>query len=329
MSFPFDLDPTERDPGGWATSLLHNAEFVLGCLDAVEARSVVEVGAFMGELTRLLLRWADVADASVIAIDIAPHPDLEALVPAHDNLRLIRSASHAALAELPPADAVILDGDHNYYTVSEELRIISERAAQQQRRLPLLLVHDVGWPHGRRDDYYVPERIPAEHRQPLAEEGLFPGERGTRHGGIPCDNPAAREGGPRNGVLTAVEDFVSGREGLRVAIVPAFYGLGIVWDTAEPYDAALAPLLSAWDRNPLVQRMEDNRMLHLANTHVLMILAQEAQRRVTEHDRQLRRQRELLARMLDSRVFRAAELALRLRHSDPVFSRRQIQRAIE
>jgi hypothetical protein len=328
MSFPYDLDPHERDPGGWATSLLHNAEFVLGCLDAVGARSVIEVGAFMGELTRLLLRWAENAGASVIAIDTAPHADLESLEPAHDNLRLIRASSHVALAELPPADAVILDGDHNYYTVSEELRIIAERAAEQQRQLPLLLLHDVGWPHGRRDDYYVPDRIPAEHRQPLARAGLYPGEPGTYPGGIPCDNPAAHEGGARNGVLTAVEDFVSDHDQLRLAIVPAFYGLGVVWDPAGPHDGALTEVLSIWDRNPLLQRMEDNRVMHLANTHVQMILAQEAEQRVAAQDRQLQRQREMLERLLASRVLRAAELALRLRRSEPVFSRRQIRRAI-
>jgi hypothetical protein len=329
MSFPFDLDPTERDPGGWATSLLHNAEFVLGCLDAVEARSVTEVGAFMGELTRLLLRWADTVGASVAAIDVAPHPDLESLEPAHDNLRLIRATSHQALGELPLADAIILDGDHNYYTVSEELRIIAEHAAEQQRLLPLLLLHDVGWPHGRRDDYYVPERIPAEYRQPLADGGLYPGEPGTYHGGIPCDNPAAHEGGPRNGVLTAVEDFVSAQDGLRLAIVPAFFGLGVVWSRDDPHHEALSGVVSTWDRNPLLQRMEDNRVLHLANEHVQMIRAQEARRHVAARDRQLQRERELLQRMLDSRVLRAAEMALRLRRSEPVFSRRQIRQAIK
>jgi hypothetical protein len=329
MGFPFDLDPTERDPGGWATSLLHNAEIVLGCLDAVEARSVVEVGAFMGELTRLLLRWAETTGATVIAIDTAPHLDLEVLEPAHDNLRLIRATSHASLAELPLADAIILDGDHNYYTVSEELRIIAERAAEQQRKLPLLLLHDVGWPHGRRDDYYVPERIPADHRQPLADEGLYPGEPGTYHGGIPCDNPAAHEGGARNGVLTAVEDFISTHEWLRLAVVPAFFGLGVIWDTTSSHHDALTKVVSTCDRNPLLQRMEGNRVLHLANTHVQMILAQEAQQRAAARDRQLQRQRELLERMLGSRVLRAAELVLRPRQSEPVFSRRQLRRAID
>jgi Methyltransferase domain len=328
MSFPFDLDPSERDAGGWATSLLHNAEFVLGCLDAVEARSIIEVGAFRGELTRLLLRWAQTVGATVTAVDTAPHADLEELALQDADLQLLRTTSHTALSELPLADAIILDGDHNYYTVSEELRIISERAAALGRHLPLLLLHDVGWPHGRRDDYYVPERIPAEHRQPLADDGLYPGEPGTYHGGIPCDNPAAREGGPRNGVLTAIEGFVADRADLRLAIVPAFYGLGVVWDTTGPDDTALDRVLSPWDRDPLLARLEGNRVLHLANTHVQLILAQEAQQRVAAQERQLQRQREMLMRMRDSRVLRAAALALRLRGSEPVFSRRQIEQAL-
>ena len=53
---------------------------------------------------------------------------------------------------------VVIDGDHNYYTVSEELRLIGERAAGAE--LPLLLFHDVCWPHARRDDYFAPELIP-------------------------------------------------------------------------------------------------------------------------------------------------------------------------
>ena len=55
---------------------------------------------------------------------------------------------------------MIIDGDHNYFTVSEELRLIGERAPGAE--LPLLLFHDVCWPHGRRDDYFDAELIPEE-----------------------------------------------------------------------------------------------------------------------------------------------------------------------
>ncbi len=328
MPFPFDLDPHAHDPGGWATSLVHNAEFVLGCLDAAQARTVTEVGGFMGELTELLVRWARGADARITVVDTAPHADLVALAETHDDVTLIRATSHTALSDIPLADAIILDGDHNYWTVSEELRIIAERAGEAGGRLPLILMHDVCWPHGRRDDYYVPERVPDEYRQPLAQDGLYPGETGTYHGGLPCDNPAAHEGGPGNGVLTAVEDFLATRESLRLAIVPAFYGLGVVWDPRGPNGPTLCELLGRWDRNPVLARMEKNRVLHLANTHVQLILAQEAEARIAAGERELRRQRDLLERMRHSRVLRAAELAMRLRGREPPFSRRRIEEAM-
>ena len=130
-----------------------------------------------------------------------------------------------------PPDAVILDGDHNYFTLSEELRLIAELAGE--RPLPLLLFHDVCWPHARRDTYYDASRIPEDERPPIGKNvGLFPGEPGTDPAGLPYPWAALREGGPRNGTVTAIEDFMGSREGLRFAIVPAFFGFGVVWPEA-------------------------------------------------------------------------------------------------
>ena len=81
------------------------------------------------------------------------------------GLELIRETSLAALPALPELpDAVVIDGDHNYWTVREELRLIGERAPGAE--LPLLLFHDVRWPHGRRDDYFDAALIPEDYRQP-------------------------------------------------------------------------------------------------------------------------------------------------------------------
>ena len=105
----------------------------------------------------------------------------------------------------------MIDGDHNYYTVSEELRLVEAAAGGD---LPLLLFHDVCWPHARRDDYFSPELVPADRRRPIAAGGgLHPDEPGIRFGALPYRSAAAREGGPGNGVLTAVEDFVAARDG--------------------------------------------------------------------------------------------------------------------
>ena len=323
MSFPFDLDPHERDPGGWCASLLHNAETLLGCLDAVEARSVAEVGAFMGELTRLLMLWSDTVGGRVLAIDPLPHADLEQLERERDDLTLIRETSHQALVHVALTDAIILDGDHNYYTLAEELRIIWQRAQEDDRQIPLLLLHDVGWPHARRDDYYTPERIPQEHRQPIApDRSVYPDEAGTQYSGLPYRFPAAREGGPRNGVLTAAEDFAAEHAQLHLAIVPAFFGLGVIWDTGSPHAAALERVVGAWDRNPVLQRLERNRVLHLASSQRQLRRAQDANDRIQRRD-------QLLDRMLHSRVFWAAEMLLRARHKDPVFSREKIREVMD
>jgi Methyltransferase domain len=330
LDSPFGLDLTTHDRGAWGASLLYNAELMVSVLEVGGGVSVTEVGALDGDLTRLLLLWANQNGGRVIAVEPSPHPDLEQL--AHDSaeLRLISEPSHAALAHLPLSDAIILDGDHNYYTVSEELRIIDERAASEQRRLPLLLLHDVGWPHGRRDDYYAPERIPAEHRQPIVPEGsLHPSDPGICPGALLYHSPAAREGGPRNGVLTAVEDFIAGRDELQLAIVPTFFGMGLVWDRTIPEAGALTELLADWDRNPQLERLERNRVLHLANSQLQLNAVRAAERLLAEQSRELDRQRQLLERMLDSRAFWAVEQVLRLRHRDPPFSRQAIRRVLE
>jgi hypothetical protein len=267
---------------------------------------VVEVGAYAGDLTRFLLDWAGPAGARVVAIDPAPQPELADLDRQRQDLELIRATSLEALQTLTAADAYVIDGDHNYYTVSEELRLIAEHAPEDG--MPLLMLHDVGWPHGRRDDYYAPEQIPSEYRQVTHEGGgLFPGLSEPQPGGLPYKWPAAREGGPRNGVLTAVEDFIAERDGLRLAIVPSFFGLAVVWHTAAPYAADLAELLDPLDRNPIIARLEANRTYHLAAVHQQLTA-------VTEARDQLARQQAVLNRLLQSSAFGVAERLSRLRH---------------
>jgi len=315
------IDPYANDPGHLGVSLVNVAEILLPCLDAVGARSVIEVGAYAGDLTELLLEWASAADARVMAIDPSPQPELIALDDRRADLELIRETSLDALDRLEPADAVVIDGDHNYYTVSEELRLVAERAAG--RTLPLLLLHDVGWPHGRRDDYFAPEEIPDEYRQPTVEGGgLYPGDPGISREGMPYRWPAASEGGPRNGVLTAIEDFVSSRERLRLAVVPAFFGLGVVWDADAHWADAVAEIVEPWDRNPLVERLEANRVFHLVSDRLQL------GRAFSEKERGARKD-ELLRRLLTSRTFALAVQISRLRQrGEPAFSIDEVRRAL-
>ena len=329
VSTPFGLDPTAHDRGSWGASLLYNAELVMDVLSIAGGSSAIEVGALDGDLTRLLLVWAQAADAEVVAVDPLPHPDLEALVDSTAALRLVRAPSLDALPQVPLSDTVILDGDHNYHTVTEELRIIAGRSIEQERPMPLLLLHDVGWPHGRRDDYYVPEQIPAEHRQPISEGGcLHPDEPGTRTGALPYHHPAAREGGPGNGVLTALEDFLAGRDDLELAIVPTFFGMAVVWPRAAAYSDALTALLSRWHRNPHLERLERNRVLHLANSQLQLTAVRTAEQQLAEQASQLGRQRDVLDQVLRSRAFALIERVLVRLGRTPPFTRDAIAQAL-
>jgi hypothetical protein len=191
-----------------------------------------------------------------------PPEELLELKRERPELELVRKTSLEALPDLEPAEAIILDGDHNYFTTSRELQIIDDRAPRAG--MPLVLLHDVGWPLARRDAYEAPEQIPEEHRQPMAHAvGLAPGEPGVVPGGLFYSNVAAREGGPRNGVMTAIEDFIKERDGLCLAVVHAFFGLGVIWHEDAPWAGKVEALLAPWDRNPILKRLEENRIWHL------------------------------------------------------------------
>jgi hypothetical protein len=327
---PWTLHPAcefASDPGQWGASLINNAEVMIACLDAAGATSVVEIGAYAGDLTRFLLEWAKPTGARVLAVDPSPQDELVELAGGRPELELIQATSHDALKEMARADAYVVDGDHNYYTVSEELRLIEAGSGDQP--LPLLIFHDVGWPHARRDDYFAPELIPGEYRQPTIEGGgLFPGISEPRPGGLPYKWPAANEGGPRNGVLTAVEDFVQAHEGFRLAVVPSFFGLGIVWALDAPYAERLARILDPLDRNPIIARLEANRVFHLAAVHHQLMEVTAARRRIA-------RQEALLRRLLRSSAFGVAERLSRLRQragiapGDAGVSRQDVLRALD
>jgi hypothetical protein len=329
---PWTLHPAcdfASDPGQWGASLINNAEVMIACLEAAGVSSVVEVGAYAGDLTRFLLDWAQPMGVRVCAIDPSPQPELVALSDERPELALVQATSLQALGRIDRAQAYVVDGDHNYYTVSEEIRLIVDGASDSPPSTPLLIFHDVGWPHARRDDYFAPEEIPAEHRQPTIEGGgLFPGISDPRPGGLPYKWPAAREGGPRNGVLTAVEDFVSGREQLRCALVPAFFGLGVVWHRDAGYAPVLSELLAPFDQNPVIARLEANRTFHLASMHHQLMEVAAA------HER-LGRQQAVLRRILSSSAFRLAEAMSRLRvragiaPDQAAVSRAEVLRALE
>lgn len=218
-------------------------------LDAAGSREVIEIGAEQGLTTSLLLARAKSAGGTVHAIDPAPRFDISAWgLEWGKSFQFHRGRSLDLLGSLPPADACLIDGDHNYYTVSGELELLRRVAEAANQPMPLVIAHDVGWPYGRRDLYYDPDSIPVEHRHDAARAGILPGRQELGNPGLNSGLwNATHEGGARNGVLTAIEDFVSVLEGgCRLHLIEGMHGLAVIATSARL--SAAPGLAAAMDR---------------------------------------------------------------------------------
>lgn len=306
----------------WGYSLSNVFELVSACLDAAGTKTVLEIGSYEGVLTADLLDWAETSGAHIAGVDPVPPDLLEELAAERPELELIRELSLDVLRDRDLDDAIIIDGDHNYYTLHSELQMIGERAPGAE--LPLLMFHDVCWPHARRDTYYAPERIPEEHRQEVAgQAGVAPDEPGLSEWGLTFTWAAAREGGPGNGTLTAIEDFMKERERLEFAVVPAFFGFGVMWHKDAPYAEAVSEVIRPWDGNPIIERLEHNRVEHL-------VAGQARQRQLVETEKKLAKCEDLLRRLLGSGAFTAAEKFSGLKQrGEPMYSRAEVQALLD
>lgn len=207
-------------------------DVVAPVLEAAAARRIVEVGALRGEHTELMLERLG-PDAELHVID--PHPEFdpdEHMQRFPGRYVFHRSLSVDVLGALPAMDAALLDGDHNWYTVFTELQLLARVARAGAAPLPICILHDVDWPYGRRDLYYDPSNIPEEHRRPWRRAGMRPDRPELMPGGgglNPTLANAEVEGGPRNGVMTAIEDFVAQHDRpLRLVHLPLYFGLAIL-----------------------------------------------------------------------------------------------------
>lgn len=249
-------------------SMSEFSSLILPCLDEAKVREIAEIGSEFGGMSKILADHAGKQGGTLTCIDPEPAVGFAEWAAGQSHVRHIPHPSLDAIQTCSAADAWFIDGDHNYYTVYHELTAIE--AIQRRAGRPLLaFLHDVSWPCARRDFYYAPDRVPPGWRHPhsfdhgvrLDEDGVYAG-RGLR--GMGAFAVALEAGGPRNGVLSAVEDFLkeadSEERPLFYVHVPAVLGLGIIFDAEAPWSSALAEFLLPYHANPLIARLEENRL---------------------------------------------------------------------
>jgi hypothetical protein len=242
-------------------SLSEHRDLIFECLDAVAPERVVEIGSEAAGMTRELVLWAERSGARFVTVEPFPIDEVREMDARLEHFELVEGRSPGALEGIDPAGAYLIDGDHNYWTVLHELRAIY---SGDRGTPPLAILHDVGWPCARRDQYYSVEALPPDAVHPHSySKGRVPGRDELADRGFGGDGAfavALEEGGPRNGVLTAVEDFLGERSGLVYAHVPAIFGLGVIYAQAAPYAERLGELLRPLHENALLARLEENRV---------------------------------------------------------------------
>ena len=67
--------------------------------------------------------------------------------------------------------------------------------------------------------------------------------------------------------MTAIEDFMAEHDGLRLAVIPIFFGCGLLWPESAPWSDAVAEIVEPWDRNPILERVEKARVTQLVQRH--------------------------------------------------------------
>lgn len=196
---------------------------------ACEPTRILEIGALRGENTKNIC--ATFSNTEVVVVDPVPSFDYKQLEQEVSNLRFYKDLSLNVIPVIGKFDVGIIDGDHNWYTVYNELKSIEVSHSDNPDSFPVLIFHDIGWPYGRRDLYYNHATIPDEYVQPYAKKGMRPGSKAlAEQGGLNRQlHNAIEEGGPRNGVLTAIEDFLS-ESSIEFVFkkIPVYFGYGIL-----------------------------------------------------------------------------------------------------
>lgn len=199
------------------------------CLSCIGARTIAEIGTGGGATTLLLAAYCKEHNARLHTIDTNPQINVRTFEETHAPYVLCyRGLSLDVLPHIPAYDALLIDGDHNWYTVFHELQLV-ERRQRETGMQPVVFLHDTGWPYARRDLYYDISLIPEDYRQESEVAGIDAVTDALSPVGLnPAFRHARKSGGERNGVLTAVEDFLHQHPDWTMVTVQGLFGLSIL-----------------------------------------------------------------------------------------------------
>ena len=151
-------------------------------LNRFKVEDIVITGGLDEKTLSLIREYCNDNNASYNLIDFKKHESILGVLPNFKNY-----------------SAIFLNDDANWYTVYNELKIIKNNAEV----FPLVFICNNNFPNKRRDAYNNPNIIPNEFRQEFSDYVVYQDiiiNDGVFHANF--------ENSSKNGVLTAIEDFL-------------------------------------------------------------------------------------------------------------------------
>lgn len=180
----------------------YNSDIIPIILNRFKVHNLVLKGILDNEVMDYILKYCENNDC--VYNDILSQIELES----------------SDLLNLNNYDAIFLNDDPNWYTVFNELKIIKE----SNEMFPLVFICNNIFPHKRRDSYSNPNIIPndfindysknLEYNNILLNDGLY---------------HAIEENTSKNGVLTAIEDFLDDNNSIGVLDINFLNGMTILY----------------------------------------------------------------------------------------------------
>ena len=201
--------------------------FLKELVEIIKPYSVCEIGSERGLTSQLLGKvFKNIEKLHIVDPFISKELKKEKPM----NMILYEETSLEFLQRGLDIELYLIDGDHNYYTVYNELLNIEKNRNKKQKTF--ILLHDVSWFCGRRDQYYNEELIPEKHESYNHNSLCLENDHNVKYGFSLSKNFSVAKitGGKKNGVLTAIEDFVEkSKLEWKFNYIPSLWGLGFLW----------------------------------------------------------------------------------------------------
>jgi len=228
----------------------------------IKPKKIIEIGSNYGINTKNIINYCHENNGFLVTIDSNPKFNLEQLKKEYPNLfNFMKNDNLNSLKSLNNYDLILIDDDPNWYTVYNELKIIEKKFNENE--FPIILLHNIGWPYGKRDLYYYPENIPKEYLNPYEKLGIIPNKNDLTKNGMNNNlNNTIYENTPKNGVYTAVEDFLKETKiKLKFKKINAYHGLGILYQEKNISTRDLNKILLKSDICGILEKEYLNKIL--------------------------------------------------------------------